>query len=150
MVLSQTVEQRLGRAGSVISRWSLVLFFLGFGLYKFTAQEAAAVAPLLAHSPVFFWAIPALGQQGASNLVGVLEIAFAALIAMRHVKRRWSGYGSLATGAALVVTLSFLFTTPHLDPALTGFIIKDLTLLGAALWTAGEAFAAARAREALA
>ncbi|MGL4314059.1 MAG: DUF417 family protein [Sphingomonas sp.] len=146
MILSENMEQLLGRIGSVISRWSLVLFFLGFGLYKFTPQEAAGVAPLLTHSPVFFWAIPALGQQGASNFVGVLEILFAVLIALRPIKPRWSGYGSLATAGALVVTLSFLFTTPHLDPALGGFIIKDLTLLGAALWSAGEAFAAARAR----
>lgn len=146
MILSQSIEQRLGRLGGVIARWSLVFFFLAFGLYKFTAEEAAGIAPLLTHSPVFFWAIPALGQQGASNFVGVLEIAFAVLIALRHVLPRLSGYGSLATAGALVVTLSFLFTTPKLDPALGGFIIKDLTLLGAALWSAGEAFAAARLR----
>lgn len=146
MILSQSAEQRIGRVGGVVARWSLVLFFLGFGLYKFTPTEAAGIAPLLTHSPVFFWAIPALGQQGASNFVGILEILFAVLIALRHVKPRWSGYGSLGTAGALVVTLSFLFTTPHLDPALGGFIIKDLTLLGAALWSAGEAFAAARAR----
>jgi hypothetical protein len=41
-----------------------------------------------------------------------------------------------------VVTLSFLVTTPQ-PP--TGFLMKDLILLGAALYTAGEAFAAAPA-----
>lgn len=146
MILSQSLEQRLGRIGGGVARWSLVFFFLAFGLYKFTPQEAAAVAPLITHSPVFFWATPALGQQGASNLIGVIEIVFAVLIALRHLLPRWSGYGSLATAGALVVTLSFLFTTPNLDPGLQGFIIKDLSLLGAALWSAGEAFAAARAR----
>jgi uncharacterized membrane protein YkgB len=42
-------------------------------------------------------------------------------------------------------TLSFLFTTPGLDPQSSnaGFIVKDLTLLGAALWTAAEALNAA-------
>jgi uncharacterized membrane protein YkgB len=45
-----------------------------------------------------------------------------------------------------VVTLSFLITTPQLDPALQGFIVKDLTLLGVALWTAGEALRAAGSR----
>ena len=45
-------------------------------------------------------------------------------------------------------TLSFLFTTPGLDPQSSdaGFLLKDLTLLGAALWSAAEANAAARAR----
>lgn len=38
-----------------------------------------------------------------------------------------------------MVTLSFLVTTPQLDPALGNFIVKDLTLLGVALWSAGEA-----------
>lgn len=144
MPFTQQWEQRLGRLGGVIARWSLVLFFLGFGLYKFTAEEAAGIAPLLTHSPFFFWAIPALGQQGASDFVGTLEILLGTLIAMRHVKPRLSAYGSVGTACALVVTLSFLFTTPHLDPGLAGFIMKDLTLLGAALWSAGEAFAAHR------
>jgi hypothetical protein len=36
-----------------------------------------------------------------------------------------------------------LITTPQLDPALSGFIVKDLTLLGVALWSAGEASRAA-------
>ena len=49
---------------------------------------------------------------------------------------------------ALVNTLSFLVTTPHLDPQSSdaGFLLKDITLLGAALWSAAEAFAAARSR----
>jgi uncharacterized membrane protein YkgB len=45
-----------------------------------------------------------------------------------------------------VVTLSFLITTPQLDPALSSFIVKDLTLLGVALWSAGEALRAAASR----
>jgi uncharacterized membrane protein YkgB len=51
--------------------------------------------------------------------------------------------------ASLVVTLSFLLTTPHLDAALSGFIVKDLTLLGVALWSAGEAARAIAPRLAL-
>ena len=46
-----------------------------------------------------------------------------------------------------LVTLSFLFTTPGvLDPQnpAGGFLIKDLILLGAALYTAGEALHAAQ------
>ena len=50
--------------------------------------------------------------------------------------------------ASLVVTLSFLVTTPQLDPALGSFIVKDLTLLGVALWSAGEALRAAGPRSA--
>lgn len=142
-------SDRLSRAGGGILRWSLVAIFLGFGLYKFTPQEAAGVAPLMAHSPFLFWAGPALGQRGASDMIGVFEISFAFLVALRHLRPRFSAYGSLGMAGALVVTLSFLITTPGLDPQSSdaGFLVKDITLLGAALWAAAEAFAAARSHE---
>jgi uncharacterized membrane protein YkgB len=38
-------------AGEHLLRGALILFFLGFGLYKFTAVEAAAIQPLMANSP---------------------------------------------------------------------------------------------------
>jgi uncharacterized membrane protein YkgB len=50
-----------------------------------------------------------------------------------------------------LTTLSFLVTTPGWEPSLGGFpavsampgqfVLKDIVLLGAALWTAGEAWA---------
>jgi reactive chlorine resistance protein C len=144
------LEARIARLGSGVMRWSLVLFFIGVGLYKFTPDEAAGVAPLMAHSPVLFWVVPLLGQRGGSDLIGVIEIALGTMIALRHVRPLLSAYGSLVTSAVLLVTLSFLFTTPGLDPASSdaGFLVKDLTLFGAALWTSAEAFAAARRRTA--
>jgi uncharacterized membrane protein YkgB len=45
-----------------------------------------------------------------------------------------------------MTTLSFLVTTPHLGSDYQGFILKDVTLLGAALWSAGEALRAAAER----
>jgi uncharacterized membrane protein YkgB len=53
-----------------------------------------------------------------------------------------------------LTTFSFLFTTPGWEPSLGGFpavsalpgqfVLKDIVLLGAALWTAGEALSATR------
>ena len=148
MPVSEIIERRIGRVGGGVLRWSLVLFFVGFGLYKFTPQEAAGVAPLMAHSPVLFWVTPLLGVRGGSGLIGVIEILMGASIAVRHVNPRWSAYGSLATSGALLITMSFLFTTPGLDPQSidAGFLAKDFTLFGAALWTSAEAFSAARKR----
>ena len=51
------------------------------------------------------------------------------------------GSGSLAAGGMFLVTLSFLFNTPNVGES-APFLLKDLTLLGAAVWTAGEAIAA--------
>jgi len=138
--------RRFSRIGAGVLRYSLVFFFLVFGLYKFTPQEAAGIAPLTSHSPLLFWLNPLLGQRGGSALIGVIEITLGLLIASRRLSPRLSGYGSLATAGVLLLTLSFLFTTPGLDPQSSdaGFLLKDLTLFGAALWCAGEALAAAR------
>jgi reactive chlorine resistance protein C len=40
-----------------------------------------------------------------------------------------------------LTTLSFLVTTPNVGEA-SGFLLKELTLLGAAIWIAGEALQA--------
>lgn len=143
----ETVMARLEfmstRIGQIVLRYSLVLFFLGFGVLKFTAGEAATIHPAVAHSPLLFWLDSLFGQQGSSDVIGVIEIALALLMASRPFAPRLSALGSFGTAFALVVTLSFLVTTPQLDPMLSAFIIKDLTLLGAALWSAGEALRAA-------
>ena len=134
------------RVGQAVARYSIVLFFLGFGLLKFTAGEAAAIHPMLIHSPFLAW-LPALfDQQVSSDIVGVVEIVLAMMTASRPFAPRISAIGSYGVAASLVVTLSFLITTPQLDPAIQSFIVKDLTLLGVALWTAGEALQAAGSR----
>jgi reactive chlorine resistance protein C len=130
-------------AGEVTARYSVVLFFLGFGLTKFTHAEAVAIYPLLVHSPYLFWLPRLFDQQLSSEIIGVVEIALALRMASRQLTPRISAIGSYDIAASLVVTLSFLITTPQLDPALSGFIVKDLTLRGVALWSAGEASRAA-------
>jgi len=65
------------------------------------------------------------------------------MMASRSLSPRLAAIGSLGISGSLMMTLSFLFTTPHLDPALASFIVKDVTLLGVALWSAGEALQAA-------
>lgn len=143
------LEPKLAKSGVFILRYSLVMIFLGFGLFKFTAYEAAAIAPLTENSPFFSWINAALGQRGGSNLIGTIEIITAILIALRQPFPRLSAMGSLMAAFALVGTLSFLVTTPGLDPKSTdaGFLMKDIVLLGAALWTAAEALSAARTRD---
>ena len=138
----------LGLAAGGLLRWSLVLFFVGFGLLKFTPDEARAIAPLMAHSPFLAWLESWLGEQGSSHAIGLIEVVTGILIALRRWRPTLSAYGSFAAGAALCVTLSFLFTTPGLDadPWASGFLAKDLTLLGAALWCAAEAMDAAQGR----
>jgi uncharacterized membrane protein YkgB len=147
--MTMTLQKWTLTAGQVVTRYSVVLFLLAFGLAKFTQAEAAAIHPLLVHSPLLFWLPRLFDQQFSSAIVGVVEIALALMMASRPFTPRISAIGSYGVAASLVVTLSFLVTTPQLDPALGGFIVKDLTLLGVALWSAGEALQAAGLRSTL-
>src|SRR5258708_19943615 len=133
-----TLQKWTLTAGQVVARYSVVFFFLAFGLMKFTPAEAAAIHPLLSHSPFLFWLPRLFDQQLSSDIVGVVEIALAVMMASRPFTPRISAIGSYGIAASLVITLSFLVTTPQLYPALSSFIVRDLTLLGVALWPAGD------------
>lgn len=142
------------RVGEFVFRYGLAVVFLWIGLLKFTAYEAKNIEPLVLNSPIWSWALPSLGLQGLSNLIGVIEISIGLLIATRAFWPKLSAIGSLGAVVTFVITLSFMLTTPGVwEPgygfgfpsALPGqFLAKDLVLLGVSIWTAGEALRAAR------
>jgi reactive chlorine resistance protein C len=138
---SATVAARLGDVGAFILRYSLVFFLLFFGALKWTAAEAKGIQPMVSHSPFLFWLYPAFGVQRGSEVIGVVELVIGLLIAARRWAPRASAIGSIAATGMFLVTLSFLFTTPNVGEG-AGFLLKDLTLLGAALWCSGEALKA--------
>jgi uncharacterized membrane protein YkgB len=129
-------------ASGLILRYSLVLFLLLFGLAKFTEGEALTIQPWVANSPFLGWLYSITSVQGASNLIGIIEIAIGVLLAVRHWWPRLSVLGSLGATLTFATTLSFLFTTPGLSPEWSGFLMKDLVLVGAALWTAADSLRA--------
>lgn len=145
----QQTARFTGAAGLVLLRYGLVFFLLLYGTFKFFAFEATAIEPLVSNSPFLAWLYPLLGLRGTSALIGVVEVITALLIAARPWIPRISGYASLAGGLIFVTTLSFLFTTPGaISPMspLNGFLLKDILLLGATLFTSAEALRAARDR----
>ena len=138
----------LEKVGMHASRYGLVLTLLLIGALKFTADEAHGIQPLVASSPLMFWLYKVFSLQAVSNLIGAIEIAVAVLIALRPFSARLSFIGSIGATITFVVTVSFLFSTPgafqfsHGVPLLGDagqFLIKDLVLLGASIWTAAEA-----------
>lgn len=136
-------------AGLHVARYALVLVLLWIGAMKFTAYEAGAIQPLVANSPLMSWLYAVFSVQATSNLIGVAEIAAGALIALRPWSAVAAALGSLMAIATFVITLTFLFSTPGWEPSLGGFpalsvapgqfILKDAVLLGAAIWSFGEA-----------
>jgi uncharacterized membrane protein YkgB len=138
--------------GSRVIRYGLALVIFWIGLMKFTAYEAAGIEPLVASSPLLGWMYSFFSVRGFSSALGVFEIAIAALIAVRPWFPRASAAGSGAAVAMFLTTLSFLFSAPGWESSLGGFpslsssvgqfVIKDAVLLGAAIWTCGEALSA--------
>ena len=138
--------EHLTGLGTGILRYGLVFLLIAIGSTKFFAFEAKAIQPFVAHSLFVSWLYPVLGLQGVSNLFGMSEVATGILIALRPVSPKLSAVGSLAGIAIFLTTLSFLFTTPGaLVPGsdVGGFLVKDIVLLGAAIYTAGEALRSA-------
>lgn len=85
-------ERTSSKVGAAVLRHSLLFFFV-FGLLKFTAEEAAAIGPLMRSSPVLFWVEPLLGGRVASALIGVIEVALAALRLVSSRLRAYRGAG---------------------------------------------------------
>jgi uncharacterized membrane protein YkgB len=138
----------LERVGIYVSRYGLVVTLLLIGVLKFTAGEAQGIQPLVASSPLMFWLYRIFSLQTVSNLIGAIEIAVALLIALRPFSAKLSFIGSIGAIITFVLTVSFLFSTPgafqfsHGVPLLGDagqFLIKDVVLLGASIFTAAEA-----------
>src|SRR5580700_3341313 len=138
----------LENVGVHVSRYGLVATLLLIGVLKFTTGEAQGIQPLVASSPLMFWLYKVFSLQAVSNLIGMIEIAVAVLVALRPLSAKLSFIGSIGAIITFSLTVSFLFSTPgamHFSHGflLLGdagqFLIKDLVLLGASIWTAAEA-----------
>jgi uncharacterized membrane protein YkgB len=148
------MDRRLQVIGTHVTRYGLVVVLLWIGGMKFTTYEAEGIKPMVANSPLMGWVYGVMSVTAFSALLGVIEIAIAALIALRPAWPAGSAVGSGLAVGMFLTTLSFLFTTPGWEPSLGGFpavsalpgqfVLKDIVLLGAALWTAGEALSATR------
>ena len=135
-------------------RYGLVLVLLWIGLMKFTAYEAEGISGLVSNSPLMSWAYQIFSTRQFAALIGSTELIIAGLIAARPLAPKLSAVGSVLAVGMFLTTLSFLFSTPGVvEPSLGfpaisvlpgQFLIKDVVLLGAAVWTAGEALRAAR------
>ncbi|MBA3438994.1 MAG: DUF417 family protein [Pyrinomonadaceae bacterium] len=142
--------------GAKVIRYGLVIILLWVGALKFTAYEAEGIQGLIANSPLMSWMLSVMSVQGAAMLIGVVEITLGLLIATRPFAPKVSAIGSIGAIIMFLTTLSFVFTTPGVwqpgygfpfpSPMPGQFLAKDIMLLGAAIWTAGEALRASRRR----
>ena len=151
---ANTTGFKLKNIGEIIIRYGLVVILIWVGALKFTTYEAEGIKPLVENSGLMSWGYDLMSVQGFSMLIGVIEIILGIMIATRYFAPKISAIGSIGTIIMALITLSFLLTTPgiiqkgfnfpDLSPMPGQFLAKDLLLLGAACWTAGEALIASK------
>jgi reactive chlorine resistance protein C len=126
-------------------RYAMVVVVAWYGLLKFTEYEANAIAGFAMNSPFLAPFHEALGIRGFSNIIGIIEIIAAVLIAVHHFSPKAGALGGLFASGTFIVTLSFMFTTPGIFEASAGgfpilsvvpgaFLLKDLVLLAVSVW----------------
>ncbi len=137
-----------GVAEQILLRYGLALVLIWIGGMKFTSYEAHGIMGLEANSPFMRPLLAGLGVQGSADFLGVTEITTAILLIAGRFFPRAGLVGSSIAILMFLTTLSFLLTTPGWEPSLGGFpalsgavgqfLIKDVVLLGAAVYTAQE------------
>ena len=95
------------------------------------------------------WVYDVFSVTTFSAVLGVVELAIAALIAVKPWAPKTSIVGSVLAIGMFVTTLSFMLTTPGVMAPEAGgfpvlslvgnFLVKDVVLLAVALWTLGDA-----------
>jgi uncharacterized membrane protein YkgB len=118
------------------------------------SYEAQGIQSLVANSPFMSWVYEVFSVTTFSSPLGVVEVATAVLLAVKPWWPKLSAVGSVIAVGLFLATISFLFTTPGIgdeaaggfpSPSMTGeFLIKDVALLGIAVWTLADALRAGR------
>ncbi|MGA9489841.1 MAG: DUF417 family protein [Mycobacterium sp.] len=141
---------RLSALGQAISRYGLALVLAWIGFGKYIKMESRV---LIERSPLMSWVYDVFSVNTVARGLGTMEIVAALLIVTRPLSPRLSAIGSALAILLFCGTLSFLFTTPGVISRFAGpipvlsampgqFLLKDVVLLGVAVWTLDEALQA--------
>jgi uncharacterized membrane protein YkgB len=143
---------KIENIGHIVIRYGVVIAVGWIGALKYTDYEDKGIEGLLVNSPLIAWAYHLMGLKTLCAVIGTSELIIAALLAVRYFAPKASVLGGIGAIGMFLTTLSFLFTTPGAlmpqgFPFLSGdvgeFLIKDITLLGAAIWMTGDSLRAA-------
>src|SRR6201995_289188 len=125
--------------GQAVSRYGLALTLAWIGFGNYSKMEARV---LIEHSPLMSWVYDVFSANTIARGLGTLEIVAAILIALRPFSARLSAIGS-------AMATRFVGPIPVLSALPGQFLLKDVVLMGVAIWTLGEALQAHRTASAL-
>jgi uncharacterized membrane protein YkgB len=120
-------------------RAAMIFTFFAFSIQKWNQYTAEMLVPLISHSPVVFWLIPAFGVRGAGYFLGTTETIFGFLIFFGFWSPRLGVLGALGSIVTFIGTTSIIPFLPDAwskeaggFPIMTlpiGFLTKDVLFL---------------------
>lgn len=145
----EALGDKLSNGGIHGIRFTVATVLGWIGAMKFTAYEAGAIEGLVASSPLTSWLYQVTSLQGASNIIGTTEIITAILIIVGTKIPKVALLGAIGAILTFFTTSTLLFTAPGWEASLGGFpalsvvpgqfLLKDIVLLAAAVFLAGDA-----------
>jgi len=143
LYVSRTTPFRGGLDRHLI-RAAMVFTFFAFSIQKWSQYTAEMLVPLINHSPIVFWLLPAFGVRGAGYFLGTTETIFGCLILLGYWSPRFGILGALGSIVTFIGTTSII---PFLPdgwapeaggfPIMTlplGFLMKDVLFLAASFY----------------
>ena len=122
----------------------MVFTFFAFSIQKWTQYTSKMLVPLISHSPVVFWLLPAFGVRGAGYFLGTSEMTFGTLILLGYWSPRLGILGALGSIVTFIGTTSIIPFLPDAwaqeaggFPIMTlpaGFLMKDALFLMASFY----------------
>ena len=122
----------------------MVFTFFAFSIQKWSQYTAEMLVPLISHSPVVFWLLPAFGVRGTGYFLATTEMIFGSLIFLGYWSPRLGILGALGSIVTFIGTTSII---PFLPdgwareaggfPIMTlplGFLMKDVLFLVASFY----------------
>src|ERR1700722_11611358 len=143
LYVSRTIPFRSDLDGHLI-RAAMVFTFFAFSIQKWNQYTIEMLAPMISHSPVVFWLLPAFGVRGAGYFLATTETIFGALIFLGYWSPRLGILGALGSIVTFIGTTTIV---PFLPdgwaqeaggfPIMTlplGFLMKDVLFLAASFY----------------
>ena len=141
--VSRTVPFRDDRDRHLI-RAAMVFTFFAFSIQKWNQYTIEMLVPMISHSPVVFWLLPAFGLRGAGYFLATTETIFGLLIFLGYWSPRLGILGALGSIVTFVGTVSIIPFLPDAwareaggFPIMTlplGFLMKDVLFLAASFY----------------
>src|ERR1700691_2024191 len=141
--VSNTIPFR-SNLDSHLIRAAMVFEFFAFSIQKWNQYTVEMLVPMISHSPVVFWLLPAFGLRGAGYFLATTETIFGALIFLGYWSPRLGILGALGSIVTFIGTVTIIPFLPDAwareaggFPIMTlplGFLMKDVLFLAASFY----------------